>query len=518
MLPGVFWGVVLRTGQVAVEASMTLLCGLIVAGVMRRMLGAEGTRRLFGGPGWRGLLRAWAVGTVLPVCSLGVIPIAREMRRAGVPSGTILAFVLAAPHINPLSLLYGLTLSEPLVIICFATGSLIIALAAGVIWDRLLASEQDAAKPGDEPMPAPGLKRLAAVVVAAAREVVSPTMGYVLIGLVFTGLLAGLLPHGCLGTTMRHDNWQSPLLMAAIALPLYSGPLQGMMRLGLMFEHGNSVGAAFALFELGIGINLGLIVWLMTLFGWRRVLVWLALICAVTLVLAYAAEQPLYFAHEEASHTHAFDEWTSPFSPGSTVDWQVVRDKLLQKVQVLEPVALGGLALLMLLGLVVHKFDQRQQVEAFLVKQPPPSDRPVAVWKRNVPGPVLGLLALLGLVVFSVVALYVYYPAPKEAFEEIVRVRADASAAVRSGHKEEAIREIQQWDLLTRKVQVGVFIRTGRMDPEVTRATEDLRERLEELRDALLANNLAEAKEMLPQVEKAYRRCRSSYQTDARSE
>jgi hypothetical protein len=125
---------------------------------------------------------------------------------------------------------------------------------------------------------------------------------------------------------------------------------------------------------------------------------------------------------------------------------------------------------------------------------------------------------LLGLVIFSVVALYIYYPAPNEAFAEIVQVRADAIIAVNTGHKEEAIRQIQQWDLLTRKLQVGVLIRTGRMDAEVTQATEDLRERLEELRDALLANNLGEAKEMLPKVEKAYRHCRSSYPTDARNE
>src|SRR2546421_6231072 len=127
--------------------------------------------------------------------------------------------------------------------------------------------------------------------------------------MVCSGLLAGLLPHGCLGTTMRHNDWVSPLLMTAIALPAYSGPLQGMMRLGLMFEHGNSVGAAFALFELGIGINLGMIAWLMGLFGGRRVLVWLALVAASTLGLAYAAERPLYFAQEETGHTHAFDEW-----------------------------------------------------------------------------------------------------------------------------------------------------------------------------------------------------------------
>src|SRR5882757_4577379 len=153
MISSLFWSILVRSGQIAAESSTTLLCGLLVAGVMRRMVGAEATRRLFGGPGWSGLLRAWGVGTLLPVCSLGVIPIAREMRRAGVRSSTILAFVLAAPHINPLSLLYGLTLSEPIVIICFALGSLVIALAAGAVWERFFARESDDVPPGDEPLP-----------------------------------------------------------------------------------------------------------------------------------------------------------------------------------------------------------------------------------------------------------------------------------------------------------------------------------------------------------------------------
>jgi uncharacterized membrane protein YraQ (UPF0718 family) len=518
MLMTMFWSVLLRTGQFAVEASPTLCCGFLVAGVMRKMLGAEGTRRLFGGPGWKGLLRAWGVGTLLPVCSLGVIPIAREMRRAGVPSATVLAFVLAAPHINPLSLLYGLTLSEPLVIICFAAGSLVIALVAGASWDRLLGKKEDAVPMTDDLMPAPGMKRLTAVVIAAARETVNSTSGYVLLGLIFTGLLAGLLPQGCLSTTMRHDDWLSPILMTAVALPIYLAPLQGMMRLGLMFEHGNSVSAAFALFELGIGVNLGLLAWLMSLFGWRRVLAWTGIIAASTLLLAFAAERPLYFAHEEVSHTHAFDEWTSPFGSGSSADFAIVRDKLLQKVEVLEPVALAGLAFLVLVVLLVQKFDRQGRLDAWLAKAAPVSDRPVSVWNRNVPGPVLGLIALVGLVVFSVVALYIYYPAPSEAFAEIVRVRADAVVAVNTGHKEEAIRQIQYWDLLTRKLQVGVFIRTGRMDTNVTQVTEDLRERLEELRDALLADELAGAKKMLPKVEAAYQKCRCAYTLASKSD
>ncbi len=124
------------------------------------------------------------------------------MRRAGVRSGTILAFVLAAPHINPLSLLYGLTLSEPLVIICFALGSLLLALLAGAVWDRWLDSPADEVELSTEATPAPGIKRLGAVLVAAAREAVNPTMGFILIGLLTTGIMAGLLPHGILSRTM----------------------------------------------------------------------------------------------------------------------------------------------------------------------------------------------------------------------------------------------------------------------------------------------------------------------------
>jgi hypothetical protein len=233
----------------------------------------------------------------------------------------------------------------------------------------------------------------------------------------------------------------------------------------------------------------------------------------LVLGVAHAIENPLYFAKEEASHTHAFDDWTSPFQGGSGANWDAVRSKLLQKVEVLEPFALAALALLALTGGLLARFDRAGRVEAWLAAAPPTSDAPKSVWNRDVPGPVLGVVALLGLVVFSVVALYIYYPDQKQAFDEIVRVRADAITAVRAGKKDEATRQIQHWDLLTRKLQVGVFIRTGRMDAEAGKATEDLRERLEDLRDALLADELDKAKELLPAVEEAYRKCRDQYQS-----
>lgn len=507
----ILWSVLLRIGQTAVESSSTLFVGFFVAAVMRRMLGPESTRNLFGGEGLKGLFRAWVIGSLLPVCSLGVIPVAREMRRAGVPTATILAFVLAAPQLNPLSFLYGLTLSEPIVIICFVIATMLLAISGGELWKRVFEKPSDSLFPCDEPMPPPGIKRLISVVVSAAKETVSPSMGYILIGILFTGLFAGLLPPSTLSNTMRHDDWKSPALMALISLPAYSGVLPGMMRIGLIFEHGNSTGAAFLLFELGVGFNLGLIVWAMSELGWRRGMLWLLMICVLVLAVGYGMERPLYFAKEEAVHTHAFDDWTSPFPYGSNVSYEVVLGKLMQKVEVLEPVALGGLLFLFILGTSLSCFDRAGQVEKWLTTHPPVSEAPVGVLNRGVPGPVLGIVALLGLVVFSLVALYIYYPDTKQAFSEIIRVRTDVSVAVRTGKKDEAIRRIQQWDLLTRKLQVGVFIRTGSMDPEVGKITEDLRERLEDLRDALLADDLTKAKELLPIVEKAYGKFRACF-------
>jgi len=506
-----FWGVVLRTGEIAIEASITLLIGFLVAAVMRRMFGAEGTRKLFGGDGFKGLFRAWLIGSLLPVCSLGVIPVVREMRRAGVPSATILSFLLAAPQLNPLSFLYGLTLSEPIVIICFVIATMIIAIACGELWKRVFETNADTLPPGDEPMPAPGLKRIMAVFITAARESVGPSMRYVLIGIAFTGLLAGSLPFGSLSNTMRHDDPTSPALMALIGVPAYSGVLPGMMRIGLMFEHGNSVGAAFVLFELGVGLNVGLIIWVALGYGWRRSMMWLAGgVVGMTLAAGYAMEYPLYFPHEESSHTHAFDEWASPFTSGMEGDPETVWKKLGEKIDILAPVSLGSLVLLWLVGFSLRAFDRGEQVERWFTTAPP-ADTVKSMWNMHVPAPVLGLVVLGGLVAFSIAALYIYYPDPNQAFTEITQVKTEALTDVRTGKKEGAIRHIAHWDLLTRKVQVGVFIRTGRMDEVGGDLTEDLRERLEEMRDALLADQPDAARKMIPIVEAAHRKCRDHF-------
>ena len=512
----VFWGFLLRVGEAVIEAAPTLLCGLLVTGVLRVMVGPKEVRRLFGVGTRSELPRAWVIGMLLPVCSLGALPVARELRRAGVSTGTVLAFALATPLLNPLSLLYGLTLSDPLVIFCFVLGSLVVSVAAGAAWRLWFARPADEVPAVAEPVPAPGLKRLAAVVVAAARELTGPTLGYCLVALLGVGLLGVVLPFGCLQTTMRHANPLSPLLMALVALPAYSGPMRTMMRLGLMFEHGNSVGAAYVLLVLGAGANLGLAAWVVRTCGWRRALAWFALVTALAVGLAYAAERRLYFAPHEENHTHAFDDFTSPFAGWSDgMVGNVVLPRLEERLGAYELVGLGGLAGLALLGAGLRLAGDRLPIDAFLNPAPadPTSPPPNAPWwNRPLPGSVLAGAALVALATLAGIGAYLYYPDPPTAFEEMSGPRARALSGLISGaSKEEVVRDIRTWDDVTRKLEVGVWLRHGRLDDGARQRSEELRERLEEVRDAFKDGQDAQARAMGPAVEKAYQRCRQAY-------
>lgn len=515
MLINTLLGILVRTSQVALEASSTIVVGLFVAAIMRRMLGAEGTRRLFGGEGFYGLFRAWVIGSLLPVCSLGVIPVAREMRRSGVPVATIFAFVLAAPQLNPLSFLYGLTLSQPMVILSFVFGTMVIAILGGEMWKWFFETPGEREPKGQENMPSKGPKRLISIFWTAAQEMVGPVLPYFLLGIAFTGILSGSIPHGFLSLTMRHDQWHSPLVMALLGIPAYSGVLPGMMRVGLIFDHGNSVGAAYVLFELGVGMNLGLLAWMSVSFGYKRVLSWFFLVILLVLGFAYAIELPLYFSHEEAGHTHAFDEWSCPFVPGSNVDLLLVKNLILEKMEVLEPIAVAIIAVLGLTGLILPLFLKPEAVERWLTVPAATDSGSKSGWDRDVPGPVLGIVALAGLVLFSLVGLFIYYPNAKDAFVEIIRTRAEAMVAVNSGKKEEAIRQIRALDLLTRKVQVGVFLRDFHWNAETAKTTEDYREELELIRDALIADDLPEAKKIVAREGQSYRKFRDAFLSGA---
>ena len=509
MTEAMFWGGVLRFTQALLAASPTIVVGLFVMAVFRRLMGYESVRTLFGSTSWRALPQAWGVGMLLPVCSLGAIPIVREMRKAGISGGTILAFALAAPLFNPLSVLYGLTLSRPLVIFTFAGCSLVIVTLIGLFWDRLFPGTETTA-----PTPAPvphGLKRLFSLLTAAAREIAGPSLLFILIGLSGVVLLNVLLPPGMLQGAVNGDNAYAPLTMAGVSIPAHATPMLAMSQLGMMFQHGNSVGAAFVLLSLGTGLTFGTIAWMGREFGWLRGFAWLLTLVVIVLGLAYAVDKPLYPTDiDPADHTHAFDIYCRPYHADSGLAEQTWL-KISQDIQGYEIIGAAALGILFLLGLCLQLFDKGQHLEAWLEK---PADDPKSRFDVVVPGPVLGLVALSNLVGISLVGCFAYYPPQDEVFEEMRIAHGEALSAARSRDASHALHWIPIWDDWTRRLEVGVYLRDRKLSRYHAMKSQVFRFKLELLEHELEEGDPAEIDAMTMEVSRAYRRMQYAYQKE----
>ncbi|WBB67632.1 permease [Micromonospora sp. WMMD812] len=82
---------------------------------------------------------ASAAGVVLPGCECGAVPIAGSLIRRGVTPAAALAFLLAAPAINPIVLAATAVAfpNNPEMVVGRAVASLIVAMAMGWLWLRL---------------------------------------------------------------------------------------------------------------------------------------------------------------------------------------------------------------------------------------------------------------------------------------------------------------------------------------------------------------------------------------------
>ena len=505
-LEGIFLGGAIRFVQALALAAPTILVGLFVAGVFERLFGYDTTRRLFGGKGVKSLVLAWLMGMLLPVCSLGVVPVLRVLKRAGLGGGTLLAFALAAPLFNPISLLYGLTLSRPVVVVTFALCSLLVVTVVGAVWDRLFPGT---AAPSPSPPPvAPGFKRMLSIGVAALREFSGPTLGYILLGAAGSALLGMILPHGALQRAMNGDNPFAPLSMAAVSIPAYATPMLAISQLGSMFQHGNSVGASYVLLTFGTGLNLGLLAWMVAQFDWRRAGVWLCLMVVLVLGLAYAVDKPLYPDDvDPADHTHAFDIYCSPFVSDGGNAWQMASLKLQDAVRPHEWTLLLVTGVLCLAAVALRFVDPHQRLELWLERQP---ERRASLDIR-VPSAVLGMVFLLVLVGLSVAGCYIYYPEPKVVFEELQSIRAEALVAAKQGNTKQADHWIGLWDEWTRRLEVGEFLRQGRVSDYQHMKARILREKLELLRHEVEDGDRAAAAQLIRQVHEAYDRLQRAF-------
>ena len=500
-----FWSALLRFVETIIYSSMWIVIGCMVAGIFRRMLGPEKLRKLFGSGGVRGIVMGWCMGMLLPVCSLGVIPVVAELHRSKVKAGTIIAFGLTAPLFNPLSVLYGLTLSDPFAVICFAFCSLVIVSVLGLVWDRIFPEELVNL---EKEAPTPGIQRVIATFYTSSKTLVGRSGFCILIGIVCSVLLAVLLEKGYLMDKLENTNRFAPVFVAMIATPVYSTPLLVMSQIGGMFQHGNSIGAAFSLLILGAGTNIGLLFWFGSTFGFKRFLIFFSMLFVITVGLAYAINDPLYpKGTDPEGHTHAFDIYSNPFHK-SQPSLRPTAEMLIR--QAWEDKETGGTKLmvgLIVLGIGFHILGLFVDFEKWFRGTKPKRTE----FDINVPEWILAVVCIGALIYASIHGCYLYYPGPDELLAEMSPANTNCVLAGRTKNWEVAEKWIRYTDDLSRRLEVGVFLRKGGVSEFHSAKAKEYRDRLEDLKTLVEARNPNNIDECSMAVLKAYESMRKAF-------
>ena len=496
-------GGLLRGMQVLIDASVWIAFGCCIAAIFRNMLGAENTRSLFGDNSRYGLFVGWGIGMLLPVCSLGVIPVLQELRRSGVKSKTIIAFGLTAPLFNPLSILYGLSMSDPIAVIIFSAAAMMIVTALGTMWGKWFDAGPSLGRASEEAeeISTSGIRRSLAVLHTAATEMIGLSSVFIVIGILASTLTSVAFSHGSLSASVEPDKLFAPAFMATYVTPIYSTPLLTMSQIGSMFQHGNSVGAAFSLLILGAGVNLGLLCWFAIALGFRRVMIFVALLMSLTIGLAYAMDKPLYPAGvTPAGHTHAFDIYTHPYHDTQTGLLSTAAEEVGEYMQEKGTYGLKFLGGLVVLGIVFRMVELRWDLSSwFKSREETPSD-----WDIALPPWIIGLVACAGLVALSVVGTFIYYPPPESLLDDLSAINANCVVAANSSDWEGVEKWVPFCDDLSRRLEVGVFLREGSVSEFKRAKAKVYREKLDELRDNIAAGQTVGIKDQAMDLLQSY--------------
>ena len=240
-----------RLGELVIETAPYLLVGVLGAALIEAFVPGTVLRRFSGGSRLRQALAGVAVGTPMPVCSCGVLPIYRSLVHKGVGASAALALLVSAPEVGVDSILLSWKLLGPGPTLARVAAAAIVALAVGLVVGRL--AEREGARfervPNDEARPAGA--------VASVRHGLLETWGHlapwILFGLVLTALVE---PWISTEWAQRMPPWVQVIVLSLAGMPTYICATAATPFAALLLAKGFAPGAVIAFLLTGPATNL----------------------------------------------------------------------------------------------------------------------------------------------------------------------------------------------------------------------------------------------------------------------
>jgi HflK protein len=314
-----------QTWNILKQASIFLLFGFLLAGVLAVLVPEKALSKLFRTGKIKSVLWASAIGAPLPLCSCGVVPAALGLRKQGATPGATAAFLIATPETGVDSISLSYALMDPIITVFRPLAAVLSAVTAG-IWINLFGAprkpvdqqtatdlaagevephaagvhdashahshthdhlERDRGSERGQARPVAAAKAAKRVYHYAFHQLLDDTSYWVVLGIVLSGIVAAALPATFFEQYLNNEL-ASMLVMLAIGIPIYVCASEATPLAAALVMKGLNPGAALVFLLAGPATNVGSIVMLWKFLGSRVMAIYLSSIVCVALLAGYA--------------------------------------------------------------------------------------------------------------------------------------------------------------------------------------------------------------------------------------
>jgi uncharacterized membrane protein YraQ (UPF0718 family) len=275
------------------DVSPWVIISLVMAGLLHAFLSPDKFQRHLGNRKASSLLKATVSGMLLPICSCGVIPLGLGMYYSGAYLGPTLAFMVAAPIINPAALLLAYGLLGPQIATIYLISGFCIPLLIGLTANRLAGPEMHA--PGtDNQTAVPALddaadvglyRKLLAGLEWGIKDLGVMTVKYIVLGILLAGGIIALVPPVYIQRYLGDPGLISVVGVAVLGAIMYVCAVGHIPLIAALVASGAAPGVAITFLMTGAATNFPELVSIYKLIGKRAVAIYACMLTSLSIVI-----------------------------------------------------------------------------------------------------------------------------------------------------------------------------------------------------------------------------------------
>lgn len=252
------------TAILVVELAMLFFAVSFFVHVSQRWLGEERLRRWMGGRPLIAALKGIAVGFLTPFCTYSAIPMLLGLRRAGVAPAGYVAFIVAAPVLDPvlfgaLTLIVGVEAALIYAAVAFSAAMTLALVAQRIDVERFMkpvAGEEPRCETENASCAWRGLRRESREATSASFSLLRSLGPVLLLGVGIGVAIQVFVPADFVASVAGNDTAFAIPVAAGLGTPLYFNTELFVPIADSLAAVGVGIGAIVALTIAGAGANL----------------------------------------------------------------------------------------------------------------------------------------------------------------------------------------------------------------------------------------------------------------------